>query len=232
MATMIENKEVSFGKQFNGYDKGQVDRYVDSLTKAYQTAYDEYKAVCGKYNSLLEDFNELEAKEAQRPAAEIITKTLVDAETMASKIISDANTESEMIIKKAQDEAKRITGDAYTEKAALNIEAQKALDEAAIKTENANKTAKVIIEHANLEALKANENARKIVDYACIEASQITAQANKEREAAREALESAIENMQNILGLDCIANSVTGGFIANMTDAQYVHQQAAPGLVC
>jgi len=229
MIAKLEKTEVYFEKQFNGYDRGQVDRYVESLAKAYQKAYDEYKATCEKYDSLQEEFNVLRIKDEERPAADIIAKALVESEAIANKIISDANIEAEKIIETAQTDAKKIAGDAYTEKAALRIEAQKALDEAAEKVESANKTAQTIIEHANLESAKAHENARKIVDYANIEASQIKTQAIKERKAAHEILRSAIENMQSILEHDCIAGAGTGERNTTVTDALFAFQ---PSVSC
>lgn len=230
MTAMIENTEVIFERQFNGYDKSQVDRYIDSLAKAYQKVYDEHNAICGKYDSLLEEFNALRIKDEERPAADIIAKALVESEAIANKIILEASMEAEMIIETAKCDAKKIAEDAYTEKAAIKIETQKALDEAAKKTESANKTAQIIVEQANIEATKAHENARKVVDYANIEASQITTQANKERKAAREILKSAIDHMQSILEHDCIAGVGKGERNATVTDARFAYQTNTSGI--
>ena len=192
--------EVQFEKQFNGYDRGQVDRYIASLAKAYQTAYDEYKAVCDKYNELVVTHKDLKSKEAQQPAADIISKTIVDSEALAHKIIADANAEAARIRREAETEAKKLITEAYTEKAAAKAEAQKALDEAANETENAKNSAQIIIGHANLEASKAQEKAKKIVDYAHMEASQIASQAEKNKNEAFDILKSAVESIRNILG--------------------------------
>ena len=52
MENTITNMELSFEKQFNGYDKGQVDSYIANIAGAYQTAYDEYNALSEKYNDV------------------------------------------------------------------------------------------------------------------------------------------------------------------------------------
>ena len=219
----MTNTEVHFEKQFNGYDRGQVDRYVASLTNAYQTAYDEYKAVCDKYNGLLEDYKEFKEKEAERPAADIITKTLVDTESLAHKIIADATEEAARITDKAETEAKRIIDDAYTEKAAMKLESQKIIDEAASEAEDARNSAQIIIGHANLEASKAQEKAKKIVDYAHIEASQIASQTEKDRKETYKILKSAVENIQCILARDEMDIFETDATERQAADTPYIY---------
>ena len=54
-------EEIFFTEQKNGYDKEQVDSYIHKLTEAYQKAYDEYFAMCDKYNNLMYDYKQLEA---------------------------------------------------------------------------------------------------------------------------------------------------------------------------
>lgn len=94
--------EVAFTRQLRGYDMVQVDRYIKKLTDAYQTAYSEYNSVCKKYTDLLEKSSELE-KKAQPGGinAEIISKTLIDAEIKARNIVNSARAEAEKIKKAA-----------------------------------------------------------------------------------------------------------------------------------
>ena len=46
-------KVIPFDKQLLGYNQIQVDYYLEYLAKAYQATYDEYEAVCSRYNDLL-----------------------------------------------------------------------------------------------------------------------------------------------------------------------------------
>jgi cell division septum initiation protein DivIVA len=136
----IASAEVSFEKQFNGYAKEQVDRYITHLASAYQTAYNEYQTVCAKYNNLLEDYKKLEAREQDRPDADVITKTLVNTEKFAQKILADAQIEAEKIKLEARIEAE-----------AKRAAAQKLIDDAAVKAARINVSAKQNMEVANEE---------------------------------------------------------------------------------
>ena len=215
--------EVSFEKQFNGYDKGQVDRYIISLANAYQTAYDEYKVVCDKYSSLLEDYEDLKTKETERPAAEIITKTLVDSESLAHKIVTDANAEAARILDEARTNAKRIAEDTYTEKAVAKLEAQRLIDEAGAEAEELKENARMILSRANLEAATTQEKSKKVVDYAHIEASQIVTQAEKDRREAYKILKSAVENIQCILARDEMDIFETDATERQAADTPYIY---------
>ena len=106
------NADVSFKRQFNGYASEQVDQYIYSITKAYQTAYDEYNAVCGKYNGLLEAYKRLEERGKSAPEADVIARTLIKAESLARKIVADANSEAAKITADARADGKRITDEA------------------------------------------------------------------------------------------------------------------------
>jgi len=46
----IDYVGVNFMKQLNGYNRAQVDSYIESLAKAYELAYDEYYAKCDDYD--------------------------------------------------------------------------------------------------------------------------------------------------------------------------------------
>ncbi|MCL2083649.1 MAG: DivIVA domain-containing protein [Oscillospiraceae bacterium] len=144
MTENTANMEITFEKQFNGYDRSQVDRYVAELSGAYQKAYGEYLSVCDKYNGLIERYRELEARERGRPSADIISKTLVDTEILAGKIIEDARAEAAKIQAEARENAKRIAEDAYITVAAEKLKAEKIMAEAAAETVRAKKAS----EHA------------------------------------------------------------------------------------
>ena len=53
-----ENHVIPFGTQLLGYNKDQVDAYVQTLSDAYQAAYDECKLAQDKYSGLLAKMKE------------------------------------------------------------------------------------------------------------------------------------------------------------------------------
>ena len=152
---MLSTENVFFDKQVNGYDRTQVDRYILSISEAYQTAYDEYASVCGKYNDLLEDYRILEEKELSRPNADIITKTLVDAETLAQKIIANAKADAAEITADARESARKIAEDVCAEAEVLRQKSSRLIDDAYL--EAARITA---------QAQSAREETDKIVEQA------------------------------------------------------------------
>jgi len=198
-ALQISTPEVSFEKQLSGYDRGQVNRYIANISEAYQTAYNEYTAVCEKYNSLLEDYRKLEEKEQNKPGADIIAKTLVDTESLAHRILEDAGSEAARITSDAIAEAKRITDDAYTERATIKLQSQAAIDEVNAKAREADEAAKKTIDAANLEAAEAMEKAQRIIEEANLEAAGITARAKEDREKTDAILRQSIEKINGML---------------------------------
>ena len=140
----MENTEnVIFDRQLNGYNKGQVNRYIAKMSEAYRAAYNEHSAECGRYNDLLEAYKKLEEKEQSRPGADVIAKTLVDAETLAHKIIADANAEAATIIAEARISEKTIS------------------EEARAEVETARQRASRIIEDSYLESSLISSQAKK-----------------------------------------------------------------------
>lgn len=90
--------EVFFAEQKDGYDKSQVDSYINKLAEAYQTAYQEYLAICEKYNSLMRDYKKLESEKQTVVSADIVMKTLINSEKLASEIIENARAEETKIV--------------------------------------------------------------------------------------------------------------------------------------
>jgi len=124
------NTDVSFEKQFNGYDRVQVDQYIARLTRAYQEAYDEYNSLCGKNDELTNEINELRARVQREPNADVITKALVNTEILTQKLIGDANAEAEKMLADAQARSKKLIDDGYIEKAAAKLQSEQTLEEA------------------------------------------------------------------------------------------------------
>ena len=181
-STITPASGVSFQKQFNGYDRDEVDRYIKNISEAYQTAFDEYTAVCDERDKLLEECKELGAEREQNKSnATVIAKTLIDAETLVQKIIADAHAEADKIIEEAQAAAQKTRDDAYTENAVAKIQAQKTISE------------------ANAEAAGIRDQANGLIDNAQIEAAKIEARTKRNLEHANEKIMRMISEMQGLL---------------------------------
>ena len=96
-----------FSEEKNGYSKEEVDKYIGKLNDEYQLAFVENRTLVDKYEELFLKYQLLEAEgqstmdEQLETNADIITKTLLDAEVMAQKIIRDARMEAAEIIRLA-----------------------------------------------------------------------------------------------------------------------------------
>ena len=177
--------EITFAKQYNGYDREQVDRYIENIANAYRAAYNEYTEICAKHNSLLEEYKELSERLAERPESgksnvEIIAKTLVDTEALAQKIVADAQTEADRIREQAQADSEKIKDAAYEERAVARVQTHR------------------IIEDANAEASAAREQAEKVLGEAKAEAARLTTRAKQNTEQADESIAQLIDKLQAI----------------------------------
>ena len=178
----MTNTTISFQHQVNGYDKDEVDRYIKKLASAYQTAYEEYTAVCGKYNGLLEDYEKLcGERDKNNQGVAVIAKTLVDTEAIAQQIIADAQIEAGKIAAEAQSAAQRVKENAYIESASVKLQAQK------------------LIEGASSEAADTHERAEKLIGMARNEAAQINLLARRNLEQTEGSVRQAIGMLQKLL---------------------------------
>ena len=89
---------VFFSEQQNGYDKTQVDNYIQKVTEAYQAAYKEYLDTCEKYNNLMQEYKKLETEKRSGINADIIAKTLISSEKLAQEIVDNAHAEEAKIV--------------------------------------------------------------------------------------------------------------------------------------
>ena len=117
--------KIPFATQENGYDRNQVDRYVQKLA-------DEYRGLQQMYNDLIEQRNFTPPPPpaptpVQAPApppfrsevnAEAIGKALVDAEVKAIQIVTEAKSE-----------ASRVIGGAYAELGKIQQEKERVIAE-------------------------------------------------------------------------------------------------------
>ena len=181
---MVTN-DVTFAKQFGGYDRNEVDRYVKNLTQAYQTAYGEYNSVCARYNDLLKEYTALcRQREQNKSNVAVIAKTLIETETLAHNIIEGARSEAERIKSDTQESAQKIREDAFSERTAAKIQTQKLIDD------------------ANTEMSKARERAREIVKDAKTEAALVNMHAKRNLEQTNESIAVLVKNLQDLLPLE------------------------------
>ena len=114
---------IKFAEQPLGYDKQQVDSYINKLTYEYTAMHNEYINLVTKCNSLSEtcsrltdEKNKLVGMLNQRPnqnsdSESAIARAIIDAETMAKQIMDRANAEaakSEDSLRLAREEYKSI----------------------------------------------------------------------------------------------------------------------------
>jgi len=178
----MADNDVEFAKQVMGYDRTEVDSYVENLSQAYQTAYDEYNSVCVKYNDLLEKYDALRRQQEQNKSdVAVIARTLVDTETLAHTIIADAQAQADKLAEDAQAAAQMIRDETLAEKAAATRHAQKLIDDAAA------------------EMAGMQEQAREVIRSAKIEADQISGRARQNLEQTNRSIAGVLEKLKDIL---------------------------------
>jgi len=111
---------IKFAEQPVGYDKQQVDNYINKLTYEYTAMHNEYMNLVTKCNSLSEtcsrltdDKNKLAEMLNQRPIQNrdneaAIARAIIDAETLAKQIVDRANMEAAKV-----EDAMRIAREEY-----------------------------------------------------------------------------------------------------------------------
>jgi len=109
---------IKFTEAPMGYDKQQVDNYINKLTYEYNAMHNEYMSLVTKSNSLSETclrlsdekdrLNEMlnQQPSQNRDNEAAIAKAIIDAEILAKQIVDRANTESAKV-----DESMRIARD-------------------------------------------------------------------------------------------------------------------------
>ena len=178
----MANTNIDFIKEKNGYDREQVDSYIEKLSDMYQKIYNEYIVISGKYKELLETNSDPGAQERTESNSEIVAKTLLNAEMLAQKITEDAKAEAAVLVAEAQrmkaeantdtvqaakEEAARIITNANATVAMAREEAQRIINEANAAANQTKEEARKTIEDANAGAIRAaEEEARKIVNDA------------------------------------------------------------------
>ena len=120
---MSSNGGIKFSEQPMGYDKQQVDNYINKLTYEYNAMHNEYMNLVTKCNSLSETCLRLSDEKGrlaemvnQQPGQSkdnetAIARAIIDAEVLAKQIVDRANMESAKVeesMRIARDEIKQL----------------------------------------------------------------------------------------------------------------------------
>lgn len=112
----IHNKEFAYG--FRGYDKDEVNSFLDQIIKDYELTIREKTALQNKVNDLEErlgHFIEIE---------ETLNKSIVIAQETADELKNNARNEAKLIIKEAEKNADRIVDEALSKSRKIAMETE------------------------------------------------------------------------------------------------------------
>lgn len=100
--TPIDIQQAGFKVRFRGYDRQEVDGFLDMLTDDFETLIKQNNAMKEKIADLEAELQELKKREAA------LNNTLVRAEGMVGQIQEGAQKDAKLITKKAELEAEEI----------------------------------------------------------------------------------------------------------------------------
>ena len=114
----------TFGISFYGYNKNEVNEFVNNVTNEYESMLDKLKKTNEEIKKLREDNSKLQGELEQYKNIEgTLRRTLVLTEESNQTIRKSANDESQVILEDAKKNASRIINDAL-------LKAQKIQDDA------------------------------------------------------------------------------------------------------
>lgn len=112
----IHNKE--FSQSFRGYDRDEVNEFLDQVMK-------DYEIVIREKNELNRKLNELEEKLGHfTNIEETLNKSILIAQETAEELTSNAKKEAKLIIKEAEKNADRIINEALNKSRRISIEVE------------------------------------------------------------------------------------------------------------
>ena len=118
MLTPKDIQEVEFRNSFRGYNKKEVDEFLDKITIDYQNALDEISRLTGENQTLQTEI------EDQKRSENSVMNTLEQAKRLMSDISESAEKRAEIIIKNARLDAAAITRNAKDSVASYTDEAE------------------------------------------------------------------------------------------------------------
>ena len=116
--TPIDIQQVGFAVRFRGYDRKEVDQFLDTLAQDYETLVRENEQTKEKTSSLEIQVGELKRKEA------LLNDTLIAVQKVVDEMKQNAQKEVNLVIKEAELKAEEITKSAREERLRLQQEIQ------------------------------------------------------------------------------------------------------------
>lgn len=114
--TPIDIQQVSFGVRFRGYNRKEVDNFLDLLAHDYEMLIKESQEIKEKTASLEIQIMELKKKEAT------LNSTLIAVQKVVEEMKQNAQKEVDLLIKEAELKAEEITQGAQGERLRLQSE--------------------------------------------------------------------------------------------------------------
>ena len=106
--TPLEIRQKAFEKVLRGYDKDEVNAYLQSLSQEWERALDDAKEIKLKYEATEREVSKLREVESS------LYKTLKTAEDTGANVIDQANKTAELILREAQMKADSMVNEART----------------------------------------------------------------------------------------------------------------------
>lgn len=116
MMTPLEIQKKDFKKGLNGYNKQEVNEFVDKVYYEFDKIYREN----AELRSRLDTFNE--KLESYQAIEKTLQSTLIIAQTTSDEVIANARKKGEMAIVSAEEEASKIIENAHNNTITLRTE--------------------------------------------------------------------------------------------------------------
>ena len=126
--TPIEIRQKDFQKTFRGYEKEEVDAYLQSLSQEWEKMQDENRELKRRCEATEKEINRL------REAESTLFRALKTAEEGGVHVVAQANRTAEIHIREAQLKAESLLNEARTKARAMMEEAEEKADEVIDKT--------------------------------------------------------------------------------------------------
>jgi len=121
--TPLEIRQKSFEKVFRGYDKDEVNAFLNTLSHEWEKTIDEYKEIKIKLESSEKEVEKLRQVESS------LYKTLKTAEDTGANLIDQAHKTAELQVKESHMKAEKIMQDAKNKSRHIIEEAERTRNE-------------------------------------------------------------------------------------------------------
>jgi cell division septum initiation protein DivIVA len=221
-----------FAHNLRGYNRVQVDDYVDTLrdwldttTARLQAAEAEVAQLRGYVGRVQQRVVELEAEAAQAPsrslraAGERVARILATAEETATEVVDEARSEADALLARARSDASTMMSRAQPEATELLARARSEADQT---LSQAKTHAAEMVTVASLEAVRLTETARA-------EADEMRKAAEQHRSDAEVALGEANRQAEEIVARAERQSNTTYEEVAAETEARMTRREQEAG---